>query len=151
MNDIKSYLGRFAFAATILFSGAAAAFPGSLDTNFGCAAPPCSGYVITGIPAPSGVSTGSSLALQSDGKIVMAGGAGSGASQNMAVARFNANGTLDTTFNGSGYVTTAVSTSDDHANSVAIQSDGKIVAAGGAFISSVFNFAVARSGDDLAV
>ena len=44
--------------------------------------------------------------------------------------RYNTDGSLDTTFNTTGIVTTAIGTSDDDAVGVAIQSDGKIVAAG---------------------
>ena len=42
-------------------------------------------------------------------------------------------GTLDTSFNNTGKVITTVGSSDDATNSVAIQADGKIVAAGYSF------------------
>jgi uncharacterized delta-60 repeat protein len=70
-------------------------------------------------------------ALQSDGKIVVVGGSGMpGSNDDISVARFNTNGSLDNSFDLDGKVTTAVGTADDHANAVAIQSDGKIVVAG---------------------
>src|SRR5689334_1125037 len=98
-------------------SSAAAGFPGSLDPSFGCpTAGSCSGYVLTGVPPPSGVATGAAMQLQSDGKIVVGGSAGSGTGANFAVVRLNTNGTLDTTFNGSGASTVAVGSGDDHAN-----------------------------------
>jgi uncharacterized delta-60 repeat protein len=46
------------------------------------------------------------------------------------LARYNANGSLDTSFDGDGKVKTPISAGDDSANAVAIQGDGKIVAAG---------------------
>src|SRR5205823_527315 len=67
------------------------------------------------------------VALQSDGKIVVA-----GISQNhFAAARFNTNGSLDTTFNGD-LVTPNFGTSDSSgiAFDLALQKDGKIVVVG---------------------
>jgi len=73
------------------------------------------------------------VALQTDGKIVVA-GVSNGAGQqvgNFAVARYTASGGLDTTFGGTGLVLTDVTKfKEDQANAVAIQSDGKIIAAG---------------------
>src|SRR5258706_3879395 len=132
-----------AFAFAFASSAAHATYPGQLDTTFGCAAPAtCAGYRTTGVPAPSGAASGYSLALQSDGKIVMAGASGSGSTSGFGVARFNADGTLDTTFNSTGTNTTQFGTGDDHANAAAIQSDGKIVAAGSAFGSFGSSFAL---------
>jgi uncharacterized delta-60 repeat protein len=94
---------------------------GSLDNSFGS-----SGKVTTD------VSTGSAVAkavqIQTDGKIVAAGY--SGTNRHFAVVRYNPNGTLDTAFGGTGKVTTDIGSTDDEVNSLQIQSDGKIVAAG---------------------
>ena len=79
------------------------------------------------------------LALQSDGKIVAAGMTVVNFSPNFAVARYNSNGTLDTTFGSGGKAMTDFG-ADDRAYSVALQADGKIVAAG--MIGT--NFALAR-------
>jgi uncharacterized delta-60 repeat protein len=85
-----------------------------------------------------------SVAVQSDDKIVVAGSS----SANFALARLNANGTLDvdddgagpdTAFGTGGKLTTDIGATDS-ANAVAIQSDTKIVAAG----ASGADFAVAR-------
>ncbi len=66
------------------------------------------------------------MALQPDGKIVAVGTAeGLG----VALARYNADGSLDTSFSGDGKQTTDFAGSDA-ANGVAIQADGKIVAVG---------------------
>src|SRR5262249_6030538 len=48
----------------------------------------------------------------------------------LLIARFNADGTLDTTFDGDGLVRTNVSGLPEGINSVAIQPDNKIVVAG---------------------
>lgn len=102
---------------------------GSLDASFGG----------DGSSSPSGVNV-QAIALQHDGKIVVAGAdtvIGSGV--DFAVARFNADGSLDDglagdstpgdSFGTNGRVTTDFG-DDDNARGVAIQSDGKIVVAG---------------------
>jgi uncharacterized delta-60 repeat protein len=91
------------------------------------------------------------VAIQA-GRIVVAGNAQvSGINYDFALARYNPNGSLDTTFHGDGKVTTDFFGSDDGAYSMALQPDGKIVAAG-AFhtVSSGYDFGLARyvsSGD----
>jgi len=69
------------------------------------------------------------VAIQSDGKIVAAGWA-AGSVERFALARYNTNGTLDSTFSRDGKIITDFTSGDDFAVAVAIQSDGKIVAAG---------------------
>ena len=68
------------------------------------------------------------MAVQPDGKIVMVGGSTS----DFVLARYNVNGSLDTTFGTNGFVTHSMLTgaSEEIARAVAIQSDGKIVVAG---------------------
>ena len=78
---------------------------------------------------------GTSVAIQSDGRIVVAGRSYNGTDGDFAVVRYNIDGTLDTSFNGTGKVTTDIGSSDEGAHSVAIQSDGKIVAAGYAIVN----------------
>ena len=70
-----------------------------------------------------------SVALQADGKIVVAGGSVNGLFNDFAVARFNSNGTLDTSFGTGGKVLTDFGVSAQ-AESVAVQQDGKIVVSG---------------------
>ena len=89
---------------------------GTIDPSFNS-----TGYTTAN---PAGMTSANALALQADGKIVVGGSNGA-----LAVARFNTNGTLDTTFNGTGFRTTVVG-GGAGANAVAIQGDGKIVAAG---------------------
>jgi uncharacterized delta-60 repeat protein len=70
------------------------------------------------------------VAIQADGKIVVAGGSGAHPAQDFALARYNPDGSLDATFDGDGRVLTDFATSTDVALGVAIQADGKIVAVG---------------------
>lgn len=90
------------------------------------------------------------VAIQSDGDIVAAGYVRNlfpdplGPSD-FAVARFNGDGTQDMTFGVGGKITTDFATLHDEANAVAIQSDGKIVAAGPAEAgTNQFDFGLAR-------
>ncbi|HTG46195.1 MAG TPA: hypothetical protein VK646_00890 [Actinomycetota bacterium] len=73
------------------------------------------------------------MLLQPDGKIVVVGGARDDSV--FAVARFDADGSPDTTFGGTGKVATAVSDVESAAAyAVALQPDGKLIVAGTAFI-----------------
>jgi uncharacterized delta-60 repeat protein len=90
---------------------------------------------------------GFAVAVQSDGKVLVAGRAwtGSMTGNDFAIARFNANGTLDTTFGGTGIVTTNMGSTSDSISAIAVQSDGKIVAAGEATRSGTgSDFALVR-------
>jgi serralysin len=98
---------------------------GSLDTSFGGG----DGKVMTDFTPTNDAAW--AIALQLDTKIVVAGAAGD-PNGKIALARFNANGTLDTTFGGDGRVTTNFSRKYDEALGVALQADGKILAVGGA-------------------
>jgi uncharacterized delta-60 repeat protein len=111
---------------------------GDLDTDFSV-----DGIVVT--DTGSSDESLESVVLQSDGKILTAGYTdNAGFSYLMAVARYNTDGTLDLTFSGDGIQTTAVGSSDDQATSIAIQTDGKIVAAGFSDSGSGYEFAVVR-------
>jgi uncharacterized delta-60 repeat protein len=72
---------------------------------------------------------GESMAIQPDGKIVVAGYTGSPNTQ-FLVTRFTSQGVADPTFGGSGFVTRDFATGADYAHAVAIAPDGKIVVAG---------------------
>jgi uncharacterized delta-60 repeat protein len=61
-----------------------------------------------------------------------------------ALARYHANGSLDTSFGGDGKVTTGLLSSEDVAAAVAIQTDGRIVAAGRTLNTGDYDFALAR-------
>lgn len=79
------------------------------------------------------------LSLQPDGKIAAAGSS----DNNMAIVRYNADGILDNSFNGNGKLVIDFGLKES-AYSLAIQADGKLVAAGVSDSGSVFNTAVAR-------
>lgn len=77
-----------------------------------------------------GVDAGAhALLRQADGRLVAAGYAWDGAGTRIALARYLADGTLDATFGVGGTVLTAVGTSAE-AWALAVQPDGKLVAAG---------------------
>ncbi|MFE5814560.1 calcium-binding protein [Streptomyces sp. NPDC056479] len=86
----------------------------------------------------SGGAVAHDLALQPDGKIVMAGYAGETAFD-FAVARYNPDGSPDTTFSGDGKVTTDLG-GYNWAESVAVQSTGRIIVGG----QSADRFALVR-------
>jgi uncharacterized delta-60 repeat protein len=70
------------------------------------------------------------VAIQKDGKIVLAGYTIAPSGRAFALARFNSDGQLDTTFDGDGKLTTAFSGTDTLLSDIALQTDGKIVAVG---------------------
>jgi uncharacterized delta-60 repeat protein len=114
---------------------------GSPDTSFNG-----DGIVTTDIGGP--IEEGRSIVIQSDGKIVVAGSSVIGGTFDFAVARYNADGSPDTSFNGDGIVTTGIGGSDLFAASIAIQSDGKFVVAGYSQIGDTFDFVVVRYNAD---
>src|SRR5207253_2176715 len=77
----------------------------------------------------SGNSTARGLALQPDGKIVVVGTRAGALTWDFALVRYNANGTLDTTFNAIGRAATNFGRSNSDAVGVARQADGKLPAA----------------------
>src|SRR5262249_46712370 len=103
---------------------------GSIDTSFG------NGGTATAELTIKLASKANAVAVQSDGKILIAGSTGVTATgpttgEDFFLARFNTNGTLDTTFGSGGMVHTDFGGTSDEAWSLAVQADGKIVLAGG--------------------
>jgi uncharacterized delta-60 repeat protein len=91
------------------------------------------------------------VAVQSDGKIVAAGGSYNTVinNENFAFSRYNANGSLDNTFSGDGKQLGYYLRGNSELNSIAVQSDGKIVVAGTGYNSSdSYGFGVARFNSD---
>jgi uncharacterized delta-60 repeat protein len=74
--------------------------------------------------------TVNSLSIQSDQKFIAVGSASVGGKPVFAANRYNTNGTLDTTFNATGKVTTAVGSNADYATCAAVDASGKIVVGG---------------------
>lgn len=124
---------------------------GVLDTTFGGGL----GYVTKGFELGSR-DYGYGVAIQRDGKIVLAGYrrvTGVSSNADFAVARFLGNGTLDATFNGTGLKNTAFGSYNDYGAHIAIQKNGAILVAGYANVTSSanFDFAIARfQGDPIA-
>ena len=72
---------------------------------------------------------GNAVALQPDGKIVVAGYTLAGTNHNFAVARYNVDGSADNSFDGDGFLTTAIAGRDAYAGGIVIQNN-KIVVSG---------------------
>ncbi len=115
---------------------------GSLDSSFG------TGGISTLVIGTNSFIT--SVKIQADGKIVAGGRSTVSGVTSFTLARFNTNGTVDTSFgNPNGFVTFQFpGSTSSQIDSIAIQSDGKIVAAGRTTIGGVIQFAVARFNSD---
>ena len=121
---------------------------GTLDNTFGRG-----GKVRTGFPGLAAVP--SAVVIQTDGKIVVAGGAFSQFTfaGNFEVVRYKPNGSLDRSFGNGGIVTTTFP-EGSYAFDVALQPDGKIIAAGTLFVDFIpgepsnTDFALARYNPD---
>lgn len=111
-----------------LFSIQIFALPGDLDTTFGVKG----GYAISDLGSVQRDERPRDTAIQADGKIVVVGRRETTLAgvYEFVVARHNADGTLDLTFDGDGFFTLDVAGQFDSANAVALQADGKIVVAG---------------------
>jgi uncharacterized delta-60 repeat protein len=129
----SSILTRALTGLLPLFSvlSAAQGAPGDLDNSFN------NDGKVSKLFSYGSQAFGNAMALKNDGTVVVAGflqhpiRQGSAAlGRDFAVARFNADGTLDDSFGTLGKVTTSFGGSDNEANAVAIQANGKIVAAG---------------------
>jgi uncharacterized delta-60 repeat protein len=124
-----------------LFTTELSAQPGSLDTGFDA-----DGIVTTPIGSSDDVVL--SIAVQPDEKIVVAGYSNNGADDDFALARYHSSGILDSSFSDDGIVVLDLDTNNEGATSVAIQTDGKIVAAGYHYNGSNFDFAILRYNAD---
>jgi len=121
---------------------------GTLDRTFGSR-----GRVKTDFPGLAAVP--SSIVIQPDGKIVVAGGAFPlfTFAGDFKIVRYNRNGSLDTSFGDGGIVTT-IFPAGSYAFDVVLQADGKIIAAGTYFVDfnpgdmSDTDFALARYNPD---
>ena len=134
-------------------------FDGLLDQTFGNnptndAATPLGTTFLPFKIAGGGTDQCNSIAIQSDGKIVMGGKSGIAGNTHFSAARLLSNGQLDSSFGGYNsqagtmYINQHITPddSDDNCNSIAIQSDGKIVMGGYAssYQNTHWRFAAAR-------
>lgn len=159
-SDGKIVAGGFTNAVKNAFKWCLARYnvDGSADTGFfgGNAIMP--GTVITFFENAHDVSQLNGLAISPDGKITAAGSCYNHGNFEFALARYNIDGSLDRAhFNAKGHnsLPGTVRTSfgaahiqNDQAFAVALQPDGKIVAAGATFVSGVRTFALARYQSD---
>lgn len=137
-------------AALTLAGATAAAFagPGRLDPGFG------NGGVVTTATAPgAGADFQNGLVIQKNGRIVVGGSSDHGGGDfRWRVVRYKSNGELDPTFGDGGTATTSMSSAgghDEHIWELALQPDGKIVAAGeAATATGGFDVALARFNPD---
>ncbi len=116
---------RFNFADNADFALARVNPDGTLDATFGTG-----GIVTTNL---AGSDAAYAVAVQSDGKIVAAGGSNQAANNldtTAAVVRYIINGTLDTTFGTAGKLNLNLGTTGDTFGAIALQADGKIVLGG---------------------
>ncbi len=110
---------------------------GTLDTSF-------SGDGIQTTDIGTGNDSAAGVVLDASGRIVVGGYSHDGVSFDYAVARYNPDGTLDTTFSGDGLVTTAVSTGSDLGNDVMLDGTGRILVVGYGSNGSNSDIAVVR-------
>ncbi|HEX2618454.1 MAG TPA: delta-60 repeat domain-containing protein, partial [Flavobacteriales bacterium] len=129
---------RSLFFVLALSSAAAEAQPGSLDASFGIG-----GRVIDNATA-FGADDARAVAVQTDGRVLVAGTSGSEDAQDFIVARYLANGTPDPDFGSAGQVLTSISAGNDIACALAVQPDGRIVAAGYTYRPEGLSFAMVR-------
>src|SRR5439155_8699659 len=120
---------------------------GSVDLTFGSG-----GRVVTDF---GGDDTAFALAVQPDGKIVVAGVSTGGGTMDFALARYDSDGALDTTFGSGGRVVTDLGGNggnggNDEAFALVVQPDGRLVAAGASTAAGSldFDFALARYNTD---
>jgi len=109
---------------------------GTLDTTFDS-----DGKAITSIGL---FNAAYDVALQPDGKIVIAGEAGDGNNSDFVAARYESTGSLDLTFDGDGIVTTPIGSSNEIATAISLQSNGKIIVGGFSFNGGNDDFALVR-------
>lgn len=114
---------------------------GTPDSTFGT-----NGWVVTAVG--SGHDEARSMAVQSDGKIVLAGISYNGTNYDFAVVRYTSTGVIDALNFGTGGIVTTPINGNDIAKSVAIQSNQKIVVGGTSDMDGNPNFAVVRYNTD---
>ncbi|MBI1862021.1 MAG: choice-of-anchor D domain-containing protein [Deltaproteobacteria bacterium] len=137
-SDGKFVVGGYSYvSATSRYNMAVARFnsDGTVDSSF-------LGGKVTASPG-SGSSYCYGVAVQSDDKIVAVGYA-SGTFSDIALVRFNSDGSLDNSFGDSGSKLVDVNSSIDYGYAIQIQSDGRIVAIGTSSFGGGSSFAAIR-------
>lgn len=134
-GDGKIILGAQVYTNTLGIALARLMPDGSPDYSFGDSA-------VTVLSLPSSV-TCNQFTMKQDGGIIAVGYTYSNSQQAFALVQTNADGQLDASFGSNGLI--VISFSDDaEAEAVAVQADGKVVAAGNTNVNGLSNFAVIR-------
>jgi uncharacterized delta-60 repeat protein len=98
---------------------------GSIDTAFGL-----HGAVLTGFGTATPFAVPTSLAIERNGDVIVAGQAAQSLPSSFALARFTPTGALDTTFGSGGEVVTAFGANVAAITAVALDSAGRLVSDG---------------------
>jgi uncharacterized delta-60 repeat protein len=137
-NDNKIVLAGYCAAATgNRFCMARYSDAGVLDSTFDG----------DGIVYPSALSTDdriNAIAIQTDGKIVLAGNCLNGTTANACVARFNGNGTLDDTFGTTGAGFVPLGSGSAEFSDISLTTSGEIVVVGRCIAGGSISFCAAR-------
>jgi uncharacterized delta-60 repeat protein len=114
---------------------------GRLDRSFGRG-----GKVVTRFGGSSSQAFPLAMAIQPNGRIVVAGGAFTSfeSPEKFALARYNADGTLDRSFGNRGRVVTKVGAFGKSAVALVVQPDGRLVVTGPALIERGWGIALVR-------
>lgn len=112
---------------------------GALDTSFGLNGRQTN--TIDGLPQGEAFA----VAIQANGKILAAGRSGPSPNNDFALARYNTNGTLDTSFGGDGTVRNDLDNDSDSGRDVALYPDGRIVMAGSGGVDGQSTFGLTRN------
>lgn len=132
MNKLYTLLLLFLVSVTVTNAQS-----GVLDDSFGT-----DGIVTTQVSTT--YNFGMATVVQPDGKIIVAGYAGTPATYKAAVVRYNTDGTLDDTFGDAGKLTIPVGSAKSYATDVVLQDDGKIVLGARTYDNVAGDFALIR-------
>ena len=130
-HHLPMFIGSILF---ILTSPSSWSAPGDLDTSFDT-----DGLVVTDVTGNTEPDIGRAVAVQPDGKILVAGRT----NLNFSLVRYQADGSVDTSFGNNGSAVTSINNGDT-AYAIAVQPDGKILVAG----TSLNDFALVRYDSD---
>ncbi|MFZ1043449.1 MAG: hypothetical protein WCA79_15275 [Anaerolineales bacterium] len=118
---------------------------GSTDTTFGTNGMITNNFsLMADLTNDPGSEQLKNIVVQPDGKLIVGLDTFDGSHYHFLLARFNSNGSLDTSFGTNGEIATSFGTSDDHLHCIILQPDGKIIAAGSTNNGTNTGIALAR-------